>query len=157
MTAQTMLEPVRTEVRVAVAPERAFEAFTREFGAWWPRESHHLGEQPLQDAILEPGVGGRWYERTVDGAECDWGRVLVWEPPARLVLAWQIDADWRHDPELVTEVEVRFTADGDGTRVALEHRLLERFGERAADTRAALASEGGWTGLLRRYADQVTS
>jgi uncharacterized protein YndB with AHSA1/START domain len=157
MTAQTAVEPVRVEVRVTAPPERAFEAFTAGFATWWPRDSHHVGEQPPQDVALEPAAGGRWFERAGDGTECDWGRVLAWEPPGRLVLAWQLGADWRYDPDLVTEVEVRFTADGDGTRVQVEHRRLERFGERAAEMRTVLDSDGGWTGLLRRYAQHASN
>jgi uncharacterized protein YndB with AHSA1/START domain len=151
----TTIEPVRTQVRVNASPERAFEAFTAEFSAWWPLDSHHIGEADAAEGILEPRAGGRWYERGVDGSECDWGRVETFDPPSRLVLVWQLDADWRYDPGLQTEVEVTFTPDGDGTVVALEHRRLDAFGERAGEIRSAVGSEGGWPGLLQRYAAQV--
>ena len=85
-------------------------------------------------------------------ARCDWGRVLAWEPPHRLLLAWQLDAQWEFDPALVTEVEVRFVADaGGGTTVTLEHRHLERYGAGAESARAGLVFEGGWFGLLERF------
>jgi uncharacterized protein YndB with AHSA1/START domain len=155
MTEQTILEPVRTEIRVAAPPQRAFDAFTAEFEAWWPRDSHHIADQPAAELIIEPARDGRWFERAADGTECEWGRVLAWEPPGRLVLAWQLDADWRYDPDLVTEVELRFVPDGDGTRVELEHRNLERLGARAAEVRAAVSSDGGWPILLQRFADHV--
>ena len=151
----TAVEPVRTEVRVAVPPARAFEAFTAEFSAWWPLDSHHIGAGDAAEGILEPRTGGRWYERGVDGSECEWGRVLAFEPPRRLLLQWSIDADWRYDPGLHTEVEVTFEPDGDGTRVRLEHRNLEAFADRAAEVRAAVGSDGGWPGLLERYAAHV--
>jgi uncharacterized protein YndB with AHSA1/START domain len=100
----------------------------------------------------EPKAGGRWYERCVDGSECDIGKVLVWEPPARLVLGWQLTADWKFDPGLITEVEVRFIADGaNATRVELEHRDLERYGERADAYRAIIDSSEGWNGLLQLF------
>src|SRR5262249_31607822 len=97
--------------------------------------------------------GGRWYERGADGSECDWGRVLVWEPPARLVVAWQITAAWQYDPKLLTEVEIRFNAQGrDATEINLEHRGLERMGDTAVAMRAIVDSPSGWSGLLERYA-----
>jgi uncharacterized protein YndB with AHSA1/START domain len=107
--------------------------------------------------VIEPRRGGRWYERTAGGAEADWGVVLVWEPPARLVLAWRLDAEWKHnpDPAKQTEIEVRFVPDGGRTRVDLEHRLLDRFGSNAEQMRATFESEAGWVGLLRRYANAV--
>lgn len=152
MTAATISPaPVRKSLRVAAPPDRAFEVFTAGLSRWWPA-THSIGKAPLAAAVMEPRAGGRWFERGADGSECDWGRVLVWEPPSRLVLAWQIDAAWRFDPDLVTEVEVRFIPEGDGTRVELEHRHLERMGETAEAARAALDSPGGWGGLLEGYA-----
>lgn len=85
-------------------------------------------------------------------AKCDWGRVLVWEPPSRLVLSWQITANWQHDAAFSTEVEVRFIAAGPHTtRVHLVHRLLEHYGDQAEKMRTIFDSEGGWTGILQRF------
>jgi uncharacterized protein YndB with AHSA1/START domain len=136
--------------------ERAFAVFTEGFGGWWPA-SHHLGESELVDAIIEPRAGGRWYERNADGSEGEWGHVLAWEPPRRLLLAWQLDADWRYDPDLVTEVEVRFEADGENTRVAFEHRHLERMGARAEEVRRSVDSPEGWRGILARYGEAAAA
>jgi hypothetical protein len=145
--------PVKAEVRVNAGRERAFAIFTAEMGRWW-NPAYSIGRSPQADVIVEPKAGGRWYERGADGSETSWGHVLVWEPPARVVLAWQIGADWTFDPALVTELELRFAADGeDATRVSLEHRNLERFGEKAETARASFASDGGWPGLLRRFAE----
>ena len=152
MTQEIAVEPVRVEVHVAAPPGRAFEAFTADFAAWWPRDTHHIGQVPAEEVVLETFEGGRWFERAADGGECDWGRVLAWEPHHRLVLSWQISAHWRFDPDLVTEVELRFDAEGDGTRVRLEHRLLERFGEPDAAVREQLAGGSGWPHLLERFA-----
>ena len=147
--------PVRKEVTVATTPARAFEVFTDGIDQWWPRE-HHIGKSPLRREVLEPGVGGRWYGVSDDGTECEVGKVLRWEPPARLVLAWQIGADWKHDDALLTEVEVRFVALGPAlTRVELEHRLLDRYGAAAEGLRGAFDSEGGWTGILRSFAERA--
>jgi hypothetical protein len=64
---------------------------------------------------------GRWFEIGEDGSECNWGKVLAWEPPTRVLLAWQINGDWKYDASLVTEVEVTFTPLSAGeTRVAFE-------------------------------------
>jgi uncharacterized protein YndB with AHSA1/START domain len=144
---------VRQQVSVPAPPERAFAVFTAGMGRWWPR-THSIGTAPQADVVMEPRAGGRWYERGQDGSECEWGRVLQWEPPARLLLAWQIDGNWRYVPGLVTEVEVTFTPDGAGaTRVLLEHRNIERFGEHAERLRAAFDSPGGWAGMLRLFAE----
>ena len=83
------------------------------------------------DAVIEPQAGGRWYELDVDGSQCEIGRVAIWEPPGRLVLVWQLTPEFIYDPALVTEVEVTFTSEGTGTRVNLEHRDLERMGDKA--------------------------
>jgi uncharacterized protein YndB with AHSA1/START domain len=146
--------PVRKSLAVPAPPARAFEVFTAGFGRWWPK-SHSIGDSPLKQAVLEGAVGGRWYGQLEDGSEAEWGDVLAWEPPKRVMLAWRIGADWKYDPELLTEVEVTFTPEGAGTRVTLEHRLLERMGEAAEQARAAFDSDGGWMGLLRLYAEAV--
>jgi uncharacterized protein YndB with AHSA1/START domain len=96
---------VRRAVTVDVDRERAFSVFTEGLDTWWMR-SHHIGAAEIEVAILEPRQGGRWYERGVDGTQCDWGHVIEWEPPGRIVLAWQINGRWQYDPSLVTEVEV---------------------------------------------------
>jgi uncharacterized protein YndB with AHSA1/START domain len=146
------MDSIRKEVVVQAPAERAFRVFTDRFNQWWPRE-HHIGAAEMQTAIIEPRVGGRWYEVGVDGVECDWGKVLVWEPPRRLVMAWQLNADWQYDPELITELELRFVTLGAmSTRVELEHRNIERFGERAAEMFAALGSPTGWVTHLNLFA-----
>jgi uncharacterized protein YndB with AHSA1/START domain len=152
MTAAIVPAPIRKTITVKAPPRRAFEVFTQGMGRWWPA-THSTNASPMKAAIVEPRAGGRWYERGEDGSECDWGKVLVWEPPHRLVLAWQIDGQWAFDAGLVTEVELRFIAEGSGsTRVELEHRHLERYAAHADKTRAALDSPGGWSGLLERFA-----
>jgi uncharacterized protein YndB with AHSA1/START domain len=151
----TTIEPVRTQVRVSAAPDRAFTAFTAEFGSWWPFDTHHTGAEPPEAAVLEPHAGGRWFERARDGSEGLWGHVRVWEPPHRLVLDWQLGTDFRYDPALHTEVVVTFTADGDGTLVVLEHGGLEAYGDEAARMRETFGAEGGWTGLLKGFAAYV--
>jgi uncharacterized protein YndB with AHSA1/START domain len=140
---------VRKELVVEAPQERAFRVFTEGINRWWPR-AHHIGKAELKEAVLEPRAGGRWYERGVDGSECLWGKVLVYEPPRRLVLAWQINAQWQYDETLSTEVEVRFTSEGPKrTRVELEHRDLERFGEQ--QEQIGKAFESGWSGILAEF------
>ncbi|MGE4249893.1 MAG: SRPBCC family protein [Parvibaculaceae bacterium] len=148
--------PVRKSITVKTGIERAFKVFTQDMGRWWLK-SHSLNQDsPQKDVIIEPMPKGRWYEVGADGSECQWGHVIEWHPPERVLLAWQINADWQFDPAFMTEVEVRFTPEGaDATRIDLEHRLLERFGERAVEARAGLDSDGGWTGLLTAFAGFV--
>ncbi len=157
MTVSVVPAPVRHSLNVKAAPERAFAVFTAGMGRWW-NPSHSIGASPLKDVVIEPRVGGRWFERGADGAECDWGRLLVWEPPARLVLAWQVDAEWRFDPALVTELELRFLPEGvEATRVELEHRNLERHGAGWEGVRDGIAAGDGWPLYLRRYAELFTN
>jgi uncharacterized protein YndB with AHSA1/START domain len=143
--------PVRRSVFVKAGPEHAFEVFTAGFDRWWPK-AHSIGSSPQRAAVMELRAGGRWYEVGEDGTETQWGEVMVFEPPHRLVLIWRIGADWKCDPDLHTEVEVRFTPEGDGVRVHLEHRNLEAYGERAEQVKASIDSEGGWAGLLKTFA-----
>jgi uncharacterized protein YndB with AHSA1/START domain len=145
--------PVRKSITVKADAARAFAVFTGRIGSWWPR-SHCVASSPQKDVVLEPKVGGRWFEIGEDGSQCNWGKVLAWEPPVRLLLAWQINADWKYDPEFITEVEVRFTALAAGeTRVDLEHRNLERFGDKIEDVRSKIDSPNGWSGILKIYAE----
>ncbi|HEX4964828.1 MAG TPA: SRPBCC family protein [Thermoanaerobaculia bacterium] len=149
--------PVRKGITVKAPVERAFKVFTEGFDSWWPR-SHHIGKSPLAEEVLELRVGGRCYGRCIDGSECDWGSILVLEPPHRLVLAWQITTQWQFEPDLAksSEVEVRFTPQDDGsTRVELEHRHLDRHGLGADAVRAAIDSPNGWGGILALYAVQA--
>lgn len=143
------IAPVVKTVRVALPPERAFTAFVEGIGEWW-QKGKTIGAQPHVAIVIEPQAGGRWFERDARGAECDWGKVLAWEPPHRLLLGWQLDARFRYDPDVLTEVELSFTPDGDGTSVTLEHRNLERFGADAARVRESIGD--GWPFHLDAYA-----
>lgn len=144
---------VRKAMTVQAPVAIAWRVFTGGIGRWWPLGTHKIGKAPAVDAVIEPHVGGRWYERGDDGSTCDWGRVLVWEPPARLVLSWQVSANWQHDSSLNTEVEVRFTPEGaNATRLELEHRLLDGYGTRRDEMRGIFESDGGWTMLLQSFA-----
>ena len=151
-TATVTIAPVRKTIVVKATLAHAFDVFTRSFDAWWPR-SHHIGKAALRRAVMEPRLGGRWYEIGEDGSECDWGRVLAWEPPTRLLLSWQIDGRFQFNPSIAAEVEVRFIAAGDTTRVELEHRGFETFGREDGErARQAVDSPGGWSGILEQFA-----
>jgi uncharacterized protein YndB with AHSA1/START domain len=135
------LEPLRVDVELACPADHAFAVWTGRFDQWWPR-GHTVSGDPT-DVVLEPGVGGRIYERTGDGREIDWGEVTGWEPPHRLAYRWHIGRD-RAD---ATDVEVRFVALGpDASRVEITHTGWERLGGEAEAWRDA--NRGGWQGLL---------
>jgi uncharacterized protein YciI/uncharacterized protein YndB with AHSA1/START domain len=145
------VSPIRKELTVKTTPARAFAIFTDGIDGWWPRE-HHIGKSPMKRSIIEPRAGGRWYATSEDGTECDVGRVLVWEPPGRLVLSWQITSSWAFDPEFVTEIELRFTATGPKTTaVSFEHRLLERYGDAAPSVRQQIDGPKGWRFTLDNF------
>ncbi len=148
------IAPLLKTVTVATSAEQAFKVFTEGFDTWWPR-THHIGSSPMKRAVIEGFVGGRCYSKQIDGTDCPWGEVTVWEPPRRLVFAWLISTDWKYEPDRsrASEVEVTFTPLGDGsTRVDLEHRHFERCGERGALMRERVGAEGGWAGLLMLFA-----
>jgi len=148
MTRTITVAPVRKSVSVKATPERAFEIFTAGMSRWWSRQ-YSINKSPIKDIVVEPKAGGRWFERGEDGSECQWGKVLSWEPPSRLLLAWQITPSFSYDPDLVTEVEVRFIAEASGTRVELEHRL-DGYDTAAEDMFKVF--DGGWQGLLESFA-----
>jgi uncharacterized protein YndB with AHSA1/START domain len=137
---------VRKTVNVKRRPEDAFRLFTEGIGTWWPLETHSPSDGETEALVMEERVGGRLYERMREGGEVVWGEILAWEPPGRVAFTWHLGGP------VTTEVDVRFTAEGDGTRVELEHRGWERHGDRAPDLRASYDS--GWDYVLgRRYAE----
>jgi len=151
----TELQVVR-EVVVDAPLDLAFDVFVEQ--SWWPVATHHLAEPAGTRVVLEPFVGGRWYEVSADGHETDWGTVLAWQPPHRLLLTWQIAPGWTYepDPAKASEIEVRFTAeDPERTRVTLAHRHLERYGEHAERMRQVLERPTGAVEPLRYYARHV--
>ena len=150
---------VRRDVVVEAPVEKAFAAFTDRFGDFKPRE-HNLLAAPIAETVFEGRVGGHIYDRAVDGTECRWARVLAWEPPHRVVFSWDISPRWElvEDPELTSEVEVRFVAEGpDRTRVELEHRNLDRHGPGWESVRDGVADDAGWPLYLARYASLFTA
>jgi uncharacterized protein YndB with AHSA1/START domain len=147
-------DTVRQAVLVGAPLDRAFALFTQGFGTWWPRE-YTWAREKLDTIAIEPREGGRCFERGPHGFQADWGRVLTWDPPHRLVFRWQISPGREPvpDPDAASEVEVRFEAeDAQSTRVELEHRGFEKHGEGGAGYAAAMGSERGWPLILDRYA-----
>ena len=150
---------VRRQITVSASQERAFEVFTARLGTWWPKE-YSIGQSPMADFILEPKIGGRWYELGQDGTQCDTGRVTAFEPPARLILAWHLNGQWQFDPDPAhaSEVEVRFIAEGPArTRVELEHRGFERHGAGADAVFGSVGGDTGWNYCLESFAKQVAA
>src|SRR5262245_45815862 len=139
----TALEPIRKTIAVARPVEDAFETFTAEMGTWWPLLSHSVGGEDAETVEVEGRAGGQVVEHIRGGRTAVWADVLVWEPPHRVVLSWYPG----RGPAEATEVEVSFQADGDRTRVVLEHRGWERItAERAAAARPSYRT--GWDLVL---------
>jgi uncharacterized protein YndB with AHSA1/START domain len=157
MTTQAQDTSVRTEIVVNAGAERAFRLFTERFDRIKPREHNMLGVD-IAESVFEPHAGGRVYDRGVDGSECQWGRVLAYEPPTRILFTWEISPTWQieSDPAKRSEVEVRFVEEApDRTRVELEHRHLDRHGDGWDGLRAGVASDGGWPLYLQRFAAAI--
>jgi uncharacterized protein YndB with AHSA1/START domain len=132
------LPPLTFEIRVPLAPERAFHLFTAQIETWWPLATHSVCASRVKTTRIEPRVGGGCVETWDDGQEMQWGSVLVWEPPRRFVMSWHPGMP----PELAQQVEVRFVAEGSGSRVTLEHRGWEKLGEKARQARESYSK--GW-------------
>ena len=128
-----MTEALHLRFDVDCGVEHAFTTWTARTSTWWPT-SHTVAGEPGLAVILEPRPGGRIFEQTADGREADWGRILAWEPPHRLVYTWHL----RQDEADATVVEIRFDARPEGgTTVSIEHRGWERLGARGPDRREA--------------------
>ena len=154
MSTQAQATSVRHEVVVAAPVERAFRVFTERLDEIKPRD-HNLLDADIETTVLEPRAGGRIYDRGVDGSECEWATVLVFEPPDRFVFSWNLSSSWRlePDPGRRSEVEVSFAAEGpDHTRVAMEHRHIDRHGGDWQGMRDGVSGENGWPLYLDRFA-----
>ena len=154
MTAVDARTSIHASVEVGAPIERAFDVFTKDIGRWWD-PSHHILQGELAEMVFEPRAGGHVYDRGVDGTECRWARVLVFEPPRRLVISWDISPHWQigTDPEKTSEVEVRFVAEGEKrTRVRLEHRILDRHGDHWRPLRDGYCQRRWMPHYLHRFA-----
>jgi uncharacterized protein YndB with AHSA1/START domain len=154
MTLDVTIAPVRKSVHVRAPIALAFDVFTSGLTRWWPANVN-ISRKPIRTIMMEPGVGGRWLEIAEDGTQTCVATIIVWEPPHRVALLWQVNVEFRPDPTMRSEVDIRFTADGpDKTHVELVHHKFETMG---ADAGARLrnAVDGGWPGLMDRYAAAV--
>ena len=149
--AQQRIAPaaIRKTIEVNAPIERAFDVFASRMGEWWHKEHSIAKDTTQQDVIVEPRSGGRWYEKGADGSEHQWGRVIDWDRPRRLVLAWQLTREFRWDPDFETTVEVTFEERDGKTIVHFEHRDLQRMGADAVELLESM--DGGWGMLLDLY------
>ena len=138
-------EPVVRTVTVQAPIEKAFRVFTEDMGTWWPFEPHSIGKDKVVDAAIEGRAGGRIYEKWADGTTCDWGEVIVFDAPAKLVLSWKPNPD----SSAPTEVHISFMPRGSSTEVRLEHRGWERLGDEAGPARDSYTS--GWVVVMDRF------
>ena len=155
---QTAAAIVRKQIVVDAPRDRAFAVFTERFGDFKPPE-HNLLTAPIAETVFEPRVGGHIYDRGTDGSECRWARVLVFEPPERVVFSWDIGPTWQleTEPANASEVEVRFIAEtADRTRVELEHRHIDRHGPGWESVADGVGHDQGWPLYLERYAGLFT-
>jgi uncharacterized protein YndB with AHSA1/START domain len=150
MSKTLVIAPVTKIIAVKAPQARAFETFTAGLDRWWPK-GHGIGATPVKRSIIEPHVGGRWHTLHEDGSDVTVGVMKVWDAPSRIVFSWDVNAQWKPDPSVGSEVEVRFIAEGpNATRIELEHRKFEALG---AEGGAKLRGDvnGGWPGLLERF------
>ena len=145
MSETLSIEPIVKSVHVGCTPEHAFEVFTRDVGAWWPLDSHAIHVGAVREVVWEERAGGEVYEVSNDGEKAHWATVLTWEPPSRVVIAWHVNPQ----AAAPTELDVSFLADGEGTRVEVEHRHWERLGDAGVAMRDGY--QDGWDHVLGRF------
>ena len=149
MTA-TAIAPVRKTLHVKAPIARAFDVFTAGLTRWWPH-NHGVGKKPIKKVMMETKLGGRWLEISEDGTTTTVATITAWEPPHRVVLVWQVNAQWKPDPSMRSEVDVRFTAEGpDATHVELLHHKFETMGAEGG-TSMRNDVNNGWPPLLERF------
>jgi hypothetical protein len=142
------IDSIQKELLVGASQATAFNVFTSKMDLWWPR-THHIGKSPMTELILESGVNGRWYSKHEDGSEVNIGYVMQWQPNDLLVLCWQVNGNFQYDPELVTEIEVQFIAEGpDTTKVKMEHKNMNRLG---SGGKTMESMDEGWGYILEMY------
>ena len=154
MNEAAVIAPVRKTVRVKAPVAHAFDVFTGGLTRWWPHD-YGVGKKPIQKVLIEPRLGGRWLEISQDGTETTVATITLWEPPHRLVMLWQVNAQLKPDTSMKSEVDVRFTAEGpEATLVELVHHKFETMGaEAGASMRRDV--DGGWPGLMERFAQEA--
>jgi hypothetical protein len=151
VTELTTIAPIVKTLHVECPPEEAFRVFTAGIGTWWPTETHAVRAGAVEEVVFKEWAGGEVYEVSADGTRAHWARVLVWEPPSRVVLAWHVNPE-RAAP---TEIEVTIAPDGRGSRVTLEHRNWERLGSEGPDARASYLT--GWDAVLARFTGRLAA
>jgi uncharacterized protein YndB with AHSA1/START domain len=151
MMQETSERVVEKSVTVNVPVERAFEVFTAEIATWWPLRTHAVDTERSEAVIMEGRVGGRLYERTPSGEEHVWGTVVAWDAPRRIVYSWHPG----RGEETAQEVEVSFSAEGEGTRVDVRHYGWEKLGDGIDE--AVASYDEGWDAVVARYVDAANS
>ncbi|MEZ5356186.1 MAG: SRPBCC domain-containing protein [Bryobacteraceae bacterium] len=127
-------------------PERAFALFTASISDWWPK-THRLSKDP--ESVLTMESTGRFWERATDGREVELGRVLLWEPPARIVMDFYLGTN----PNQPTEVEILFSPSGTSTLVTVHHR--SKPGSEDLWMLRAPAFDRNWSVVLGEFAAVV--
>jgi uncharacterized protein YndB with AHSA1/START domain len=137
-------EPIELDFTLACSPQHAFDVWTQRTTTWWPPE-HTMSRDPAVSVTFEPRAGGRIFERTPDGVEHDWGEIVTWDPPERLVYMWHIATERGN----ATEVAITFVPEGERTRVVVRHDGWDHLGAFGPEWRQA--NRLGWGGTLPAY------
>ncbi|MHB8209434.1 SRPBCC family protein [Mucilaginibacter sp.] len=145
------LTSIKKDFVVEASQQMAFTVFIEKMNLWWPR-THHIGSTEMTEIVVEPEVNGRWYTKHADGQEVNNGYVIKYDPYGLFVLAWQINGDFKYDPNVVTEIVAEFIPEGPTTtRVKFEHKDLHKLGS----GKTIESMDKGWDMILNLFKQQA--
>jgi DNA-binding transcriptional ArsR family regulator len=122
---------IENELRFRDTPQRVFDVLVKRSREWFPAT---YGEHRVVEIVLEPRVGGAFYEDWGSGRGHLYGTVTAYDPPAQLATRGRLA------PGTILDTEYRLVADGDDTilrvsKVAVgpisadEAAGIQRFGD----------------------------
>ena len=140
-------EPIVKTIQVSLAPQAAFDLFTRRMSEWWPLGRHSVSagqEQVAQSVTIDAEVGGELIEIDYEGNRQVWGHVVEWQDGVAFAVTWHPGKSANEQ----TRVRVSFEAEGGGTLVTLTHSGWEALSD-GATLRNGYNS--GWDGVLNTF------
>ncbi len=132
---------IETELRFRATPERVYEVLVERSSEWFPTT---YGEERVKAIVLEPRIGGAYYEDWGEGRGHLYGTVTRYDPPFQLHFRGRLDLGTILDTEYTLEPA------GDDTIVRVSKVAVGPF----TDEEAAGISQVRRPGALRGRAPE---